>query len=116
MPRPTLYSPTQALALLSEGLTVKQVAEELGCHRSTVYALLVMARAIERLSPRDITPVNLGVFAVCNHQERPIMPGQPYYCVECQQAGNDWQPGMKASPLPKDRKKYRKHAKLKGGK
>lgn len=114
MPRPPLYSPMQALALVAMGLTVREVANALGCHRSTAYELLAMARSVERLSPRDITPVTLGVFAKCTHRDKPIQPGEPYVCVECFQAGNDWQEGMRARALPKDRKKH-KPGKLKGG-
>jgi hypothetical protein len=44
-----------------------------------------------------------------------MQPGEPFVCIDCHQSGIDYRPGMKASPLPKDRKRYAK-SKLKGGK
>jgi hypothetical protein len=116
MPPQAVYSPMTALSLKASGLTVAETAREMGCHRDTVYRLLAMARAAEAsdLTEHDLTPMGAGVFYKCMHRERPMLPGEPFVCLECQQSGIDWLARMKAVPLPRDRKKYRP-GKLKGG-
>jgi hypothetical protein len=106
-----------ALALVASGLSVRETAASMGCHRDTVYTLLAMARAVEahQLAVRDLTPMGAGVFYKCKHGEFPMQPGEPFVCIDCHQSGIDYRPNMKARPLPKDRKKYKPNPKLKGG-
>lgn len=114
MSRPRYVDPDRVRALVSEGLTVAEVARELSCSRPTVYKALRLAResgpnfhirdssALPNLRPRfprgDFTPST-----VCDCDVRPIKPGTPDYCPVCHKSGLD---GLKyfatAKPPPKD--------------
>jgi len=112
--RPTA-DPRHALALLSSGLTIAEVAKELGCSRDTVYRLVRESRAaldkyraeredvpnLEPTFPRgDYTPAT-----TCNHDKQPIPIRSRWYCPICDRSGLDHLPFFQnARPLPKDPK------------
>ena len=114
-------SPQHALALLSRGLTVREVSQALGCSRPTCYKLLKHARMAELFDgpPSNLTPVfPVAAFtprSTCNCKAAPIRIGSLLCCGVCWASGWDWLASMQARPLPPDRKKYRP-GKLKGGK
>lgn len=111
MTRPRAVSPEHALSLIWSGLTVAEIARELGCSRPTVYKAIRFARLMElrRDVPRSLTPTfpagPLTPRTRCNHDVRPIRPGSSLYCPICHRTGYDWHPAIKgAKPLPIDRK------------
>lgn len=111
----SIADPRHALALLSEGLTVAEVARELRCTRWTVGRLLKQARAervafdaendeIPRLRPRfprgPFTPQ-----VRCECERTPIRLGSRDYCPVCHKSGLDYLRYFKGvQPLPKDPK------------
>lgn len=110
MSRPRTISPQHALSLVWSGLTVAEVARELGCSRVAVYNALKAARLLELGAlPRHLVPTfpagPLLPRSRCNHDVRPIKLGSSLYCPICHQTGWDWHPLFRGvKPLPKDRK------------
>ena len=117
MTRPRTISPQLALSLVREGLTVAEVAREVGCSRWTVARALKAARLMELGAeiPKKLVPTfpvgPLTPSTQCNHHLRPIRVGSSLYCPICHATGWDWHSSLKhVKPLPKDRKPAAKPA------
>lgn len=121
MPRQAKHSPQQALALLSRGLSVREVSQALECHRDTVYGLLATARRLELLSgpPRTLVPSfpcdAYTPRSRCNCEAFPIALGSCRVCGVCWRSAWDWHPRLQATPLPPEPKTSFEPDELKGG-